>query len=108
MFVVKLYSLHSLLPPGGEGAVQTRSCPVGAQHGRRGVVYTTDTITPSNLSIATDSCFLVQQAAVEHSVPGGWKRVAAPPLATPAHLGRATGLDRHGDGYHHGDGGWDQ
>lgn len=107
MCAVKLYSLNSLLCPGGEGAVQPSPCPERTQHGWRGVVTTPDTTT-SNLSTAAGSSLLVQQAGVEHSVFGDRRRLGAPPLATPARLGWAAGLIGHGDGRHHGNRGWGQ
>lgn len=58
--------------------------------------------------MAVDSCVRVQQTAVKDDRFGGLKQTSASPLPTPAHLGRATGLDGHSDGHHRGHGGWDQ
>ncbi|KAG7215646.1 hypothetical protein INR49_022001, partial [Caranx melampygus] len=47
---------------------------------------------------------MAHQAAVEDSASGGRGDVTESPLATPARLGRPSGLDGDGDRHHHGDG----
>lgn len=105
--------LDSLQPRDGEGAEQPRPWSQRAKHGQRGVVTPVErrviTITGSCLvGPAENLLFQVHQAAVQHGPSVRWNLAAASPLPTSGCFGCTSGLDRHRDGHHHGDGGLDR
>lgn len=107
---VELNSLHSLLPPGGKGAVQPWPRPLRTQHGWRGVVTGAFVRCRSNsfftIFNAFGSIFLIlraHQAAEECSASSSWREAAASCLTTPTCLWHTSWF--HWDRYrqHHGE-----